>query len=199
MNRVRSLVCDKIFMLIFTEQNIMKDGIYLKKIIIIFALILLAFPMVFAPMFSSVNALTVEHILVRSGQLETLTINLLAPQTVTGSFNVSGTERNSTVDFWVRDPDGATILDAETAANGENFTFTANSDGEYVLNFKNHLAFDENVDLEYSVSSPPVRILGLDPITFSGVVIEIAVALAIVGFVIYRTHSRRRSTQSPLS
>jgi hypothetical protein len=155
--------------------------------------------MIFAPMFSSVNALTVEHILVPSNQLETLTINLLAPQTVTGSVNISETEQNSTIDFWVRNPNGATILDAETAANGENFTFTAVSDGEYVLNFKNHLAYNENVDVEYSVSTPPVRILGLDPINFIGIIIEIAAVLAIAGFVVYRTHAKRRTTQSPLS
>jgi len=170
----------------------------LKKSITIFTLILLASPMIFAPMFSPASALTVEHILVRSGQLETLTINLLAPQTVTGSFNVSGTGRNDTVDFWVRDPNGATILDAETAANGENFTFTANSDGEYVLNYKNHLAYDENVDLEYSASSPPIRILGFDPIVFSSGIAMVAV-FAILGFLAYRTHAKRRTTQSPLS
>lgn len=92
--------------------------------------------LIFASLFSLVNASTVEHLLVGSGQQETVPINLLAPQTVTGSLNISGIERNDTVNFWVRTPNGATILDAETTANGKNFTFTASSDGEYVLNFK---------------------------------------------------------------
>lgn len=167
---------------------------YLKKSIAIFVLILLVCPVV-VTMVSLVDALTVEHVLVGSGQVETLAIKLLAPQTVTGSLNVSGSGLNVTVDFWVSSPSGVTILDAETAASGKNFVFTASSDGNYVLNFKNHLAFDESVDLEYSVSSPPARILGLDLVSFVGVIVEVVVALVVVGFVFYRFYFRRRRLQ----
>ena len=89
-------------------------------------------------MFSLVNASTVESIYVRDdGEIETITINLQAKQKVIGAFNISGS-REDIVDFWVRDPAGAIILDSGTVVDGANFTFTANSDGEYTLNFQNN-------------------------------------------------------------
>lgn len=143
---------------------------------------------------SSINASIVQQILVRIDQLETLPINLLSPQTVSGLFNISAIESNATIDFWVTNPSGKTILDIETAPNGQNFTFTASSDGIYVLNFKNHLQHDENISLDYSVSSPPYRILGLDPLFFAGTILEAVIVLAIIGYVIYRVRARRRKS-----
>jgi hypothetical protein len=149
----------------------------------------------FASIFSLVNASTVEHIRVRIGEQMTLTINLQARQTVTGSFNISGSGRDDMVDFWVRDPLGVITLNSGTVSNGENFTFTANSDGEYVLNFQNNVEYNKNVDLEYSVSSPPI--LGFDPLVFGGIVIVIGAVLVIVGFGVYRNHTKRSTTQIP--
>ena len=149
--------------------------------------------MIFASTLSLVNASTVEHIFVRSGQQETLTINLQAKQTVTGSFNVSGAGRDDMVDFWVRDPNGAIILNSGTVSNGADFTFTASSDGEYVLNFQNNVEYNKSIDLKYSVSSPPI--LGFDPIVFSGIAIAVGVVLAIVGFTVYKNRARRRIPQ----
>jgi hypothetical protein len=143
---------------------------------------------------SSGHASIVERILVHSGQLETLPINLLSPQVVSGSFNISAIENNATVDFWVINPNGKTILDAETAANGQNFTFTAVTDGKYVLNFKNHLQYDENISLDYSVSSPPSRIMGVDPLFFVGTILEAVIVLAIVAYFIYRIRAGRRKS-----
>lgn len=168
----------------------MRKGIIFDVIVVFFLLAI-----VFASMFSLVNASTVEHIHVRSGEQMTLTINLQARQTVTGSFNVSGTGRDDMVDFWVRDPHGAIILNSGTVTNGENFTLTASSDGEYVLNFQNNVVNNKNVDLEYSVSSPPI--LGFDPIVFSGMVIAIVVILAIVGFAVHRNYAKRSIFQIP--
>lgn len=144
---------------------------------------------------TSTPATNVEHLLVVSGQQVAVPISLQAPQTVTGSFNISGTILNDTVDFWVGNPKGATILDAETAPNGKIFTFTASNDGEYVLNFKNHLEYNEKIDLEYSLSSAPLRILGLDTLTFVGVLIEIVLVLAIAGYLLYKTQTRHKSHQ----
>lgn len=171
-------------------------GLQMRKVIILDSIIVFfALTIVFASMFSLVNASTIEHVLVRSGQQETLTINLQPKQTVTGSFNISGVGRDDMVDFWVRDPNGAIILNSGTVADGENFTFTASSDGEYVLNFQNNVEYNKNVDLEYSVSSPPI--LGFDPVVFSVIVIAIGIVLAIVGFAVYRNHAKRRTPQIP--
>ena len=151
---------------------------------------------IFASMFSLVNALTVEHIYFRGGvEQKALTINLQARQTVIGSFNISGYRQNDMVDFWVRDPLGTIILNSGTVSHGENFTFTASSDGEYVLNFQCNVGTRTTVDLEYSVGSSPI--LGIDPVVFSGIAIAIGVVLAIVGFGVYRNRAKRSTTQIP--
>lgn len=166
---------------------------------------LLASMIIFASMFSLTNASTVEHVSVRSGEQETITINLQAKQTVTGSFNVSGSGRDDVIDFWVRDPNGVIILDSGTVADGENFTFTADNNGEYILNFENNVEYNKHIDLEYDVSSPsiidviPTQILGVDPIVFSVLVIAIGAVLAILAFAFYRrSHARRGTIQSPI-
>lgn len=125
----------------------MKKEINLKKLISVILICLVC-----SSMFSMVKATTVENILVRDGEQETLTITLQANQKVIGEFNITGS-REDLIDFWVRDPNGNIVLDSGTVANGENFTFTANTDGEYVLNFKNNLSYNKYIDLEYDIES----------------------------------------------
>lgn len=120
----------------------------MKKIIIAIPIIILL-----VSMFSLVNASTVESIFVRDdGEIETITMTLQANQKVIGAFNISGA-REDIVDFWVRDPAGAIILDSGTVVDGENFTFTANSDGEYTLSFQNNGDYTKYIDLEYDIES----------------------------------------------
>lgn len=168
----------------------MRKVIILDVIVVFFTL-----AMVFAQMFSLVNASTLEHVSVRSGQQGTLTINLQAMQTVTGSFNVSGGTPRM-IDFWVRDPDGVIILNSGTVSNSESFSFTASSNGEYILNFQNNVQSTKTIYLEYSVSPPPI--LEFDPLVSSDIVIAMGVVLAIVGFAFYRkSHARRTNARLP--
>lgn len=104
-------------------------------------------------MFSLVNASTVESIYVRDdGEIGTITINLQANQKAIGTFNITGA-REDIVDFWVRDPEGVIILDSGTIVNGANFTFAANSDGEYTLNFQNNGDYTKYISLKYDIES----------------------------------------------
>jgi hypothetical protein len=120
----------------------------LKKTIIAIPIIILL-----VSMFSLVNASTVESIYVRDdGEIGTITINLQANQKAIGAFNITGA-REDIVDFWVRDPEGVIILDSGTIVNGANFTFTANSDGEYTLNFQNNGDYTKYINLEYDIES----------------------------------------------
>jgi hypothetical protein len=158
----------------------------------------LSIVLILAPIFSLVNALTVENFLVDSGENETLTINLQAKQTVTGSFSITGLGSAlapNTIDFWVRDLNGVIILNSSTVSDGENFTFTASSEGEYILNFLNDFGYRMHIDLEFSASSPPI--LGFDLIVFSVIIVVIGVVLAIVGFAVYRNRAKRRIVQLP--
>jgi hypothetical protein len=160
--------------------------------VVIFGVIVAFFAllMVFAPMLSLVNASTVEHISVRSGQQKTLTINLSAKQTVFGSFNITGAGPD-VIDFWVRDPDGAIILDSGTVSEGEGFLFTADSEGEYTLNFQNNIEYNKGIDLEYSVGLSPN--LGFDPLVIIGIIIVGGAVLVIVYFALLRSQSKRKT------
>jgi hypothetical protein len=158
-------------------------------------IIVISIVLIFAPMFSLVNASTVGNLLIESGQQETLTINLQAKQIVTGSFNVTGLGSAlapNAIDFWVIDPNGAMILNSGTVLDGENFTFTASSEGEYILNFQNNAGYRMYVVYEYSEGSTPIP--EFDPLVFSGWVIIIVAVSAIIGFVVYGTYAKRRAT-----
>lgn len=178
-----------------------------KSIKIILIVTFLASMMIFASILSLTNASTVKHVSlsVRDGEIGTITINLQAKQTVTGAFNVTEIHRDMSIDFWVRDPNGAIILNSGTVVRGENFTFTATNEGEYVLNFDNrHYDYFKTVELEFSVSSPsiidlPTQILGVDPLVFISIAIAIGAVVAIVGVAVYRTHAKRRTSQIPPS
>jgi len=149
------------------------------------------------PLFALANASSIEQTHVNSGAISTIALNLQSKQRVTGSFNISsGNSRDKNIDFSVRDPLGAIILDSGRVVRGENFSFTAENDGEYTLTFDNSFSGTrKNIQLEYDVSSPPI--LGFDPIVFSGIVIATGVVLAIIGFAVYRNQAKRRTTQIP--
>ncbi len=122
-------------------------------------LLLIVLVLTLTPMFSLVNASTIGNLLIKSGQQETLTITLQPMQTVTGNFNVTGLGSAlapNTIDFWVRDPKGAIILNSGTVLDGENFTFTASSEGEYILNFQNNAGYRMYIVYEYSTRSTSI-------------------------------------------
>jgi len=173
----------------------------MKTILIITLLVSM---MIFASMFSLTNASTVEQVFYIGDESKTLTLNLQAKQTVTGSFNITGEGRyDASVDFSVIDPNEVALIDT-IVWNEYNFTFKAFTDGEHKLIFDNYGGYSKYIELAYDVSSPsildvPIQILGVDPMVFSGIVIVIGTVLAILAFAFYRrSHARRRTTQSPI-
>jgi len=161
----------------------------LKKTIIAIPIMVLL-----VSMFSLVKASTVESIYVRDdGEIGTITINLQANQKAIGAFNITGA-REDIVNFWVRDPEGVIILDSGTIVNGANFTFTANSDGEYTLNFQNNGDYTKYISLEYNIESGflpnlPTPTDGLIWIVLGAVII----VLVLVGIGVYVLFRRNRN------
>ena len=147
---------------------------------------------VLSSMFSSATASTVKSVYVRSGEQETITINLQAKQKVIGAFNISGS-REDLIDFWVRDPTGAIVLDSGTVADGENFTFTANSNGEYTLNFENNVAYTKFINLEYDIESEILPNLSNSDVLICIVIGAVAVGLLLTGIGIYVMLRRNRN------
>lgn len=159
--------------------------------------------MIFALGLSLTNASTVKIVSIRAGEQETVFISLQAKQTVTGSFNVTGSGQDI-IDFWVRNPKGEIILNSGTVADRGNFAFTADSDGEYALNFKNNIDYRKSVNLEYEVNSPSIidvispQNMGVDPLVFAGLIIAVGAVLAIMGFAFYRrSHAKKVNNQPP--
>jgi hypothetical protein len=167
----------------------------MKTVLIV---ILLASMMIFTFILSLTNASTVEQVFFIGDETKTVTLNLQASQTVTGSFNITGEGRyDPSIDFSVIDPNGVALIDSKGVLNGKNFTFKAFTDGEHKLIFDNYGGYDKYIELAYDVSSP--SILGIDPLLFSGIVIAIGAVLAILAFTFYRrSHARQRTTQSPI-
>ena len=172
----------------------------------VLTVILLASMMIFTHILSLTNASTVEQVFFIGDETKTVTLNLQASQTVTGSFNITGEGRyDPSIDFSVIDPNGVALIDSKGVLNGKNFTFKAFTDGEHKLIFDNYGGYDKYIELAYDVSFPSIldmsssQILGIDPLLFSGIVITIGAVLAILAFTFYRrSHARRGTTQSPI-
>ena len=130
------------------------------------------------------NASTLETIFVPDdGEIETLTIHLQANQKLNGAFNVTG-RIPRVIDFWVRDPNGAVILESGTVAEGENFTFTANNSGGYVLNFQNFDDYSKTISLEYNIESEFLPMPNQDNLLLWIIIIALLIGLGLMGSVI---------------
>ena len=120
-----------------------------------------------------------SKISINRGKLETMSVYLQTQQKFRGSFNVSG-GREHIIDFWVRDPNGAIILNSGTVAEQINFEFTASRNGEYILNFENNdNSYSKFISLEFEIESGFLPNL-LDQDTFLLWVIIIALAIGLV-------------------
>ena len=107
--------------------------------------------------FLTVNASQVQSIQVSPGYEQTLTYNLSSGQTFSGSISISGGSGND-VNFWVTNPQGASILNYGKVSGGTSFEFTAQSSGAYTLHFDNSFSIisSKSVYLTYDVTSPKV-------------------------------------------
>ena len=150
-----------------------------------------------AVMFSLASAANVESTYVAPEGQSSISGNFHSGEKVSGSFNVTGgTNKNWGIDFWVRDPTGTIVLNSGRVVHGENFTFTADHDGEYTFNFGNSFAsVGKRVWLMYDVSPPPI--IGLDPTIFLAAVLVAATVLASLAFIFYRrSHIRKKAKEN---
>ena len=101
----------------------------------------------------SIDRSTFEQTFLIRDETKTLTVNLQANQTVTGSFNITGEGRyDASIDFNVIDPSGVVLID-KTVLNRTDFTFKAFTDGEHKLVFDNYGGYDKYIELAYDVIS----------------------------------------------
>lgn len=107
----------------------------------------------------------------------TRTVELSEGDKVSGSINVSGGANND-INFYVTDPDGATILRYDRATQ-TSFSFTASTTGTYTMHFDNSFSLfaSKSVTLNYTVTK---AILGLAPELFYLLVIIIVVIIAVI-------------------
>jgi hypothetical protein len=111
------------------------------------------------------------------GEQMLLSINLDDNSYVSGIVDASGG-----IDFWVTDPQNATILDLGAVYYITNFNFTSHGSGVYILHFGN----PGNLSYGYSIPKASVVTLSLEVPTQSSVislVIPIAVVAVVIGAV----------------
>jgi hypothetical protein len=109
----------------------------------------------------------------------TITLSLHETDTVSGSFSVVSNDQTG-INFYITGPGGNTFLSYDNVLQ-KNFSFTANSTGDYQLHFNNSVSstYAKTVSLDYN----SVRyIMGMPEEQFLFVVIAV---FAVVGIVVY--------------
>jgi flagellar basal body-associated protein FliL len=142
----------------------------------------------------------VESFNVPAGYVETETVNLNNGWKFTGSVAISGGSGND-VNFWITNPQGATILNDGRVSQGTTFEFTAQQSGAYVMHFDNTFSIVSTKMVNLSWSVHPA-IFGID-LGFLLTVIAIVIAIAFVvlflltllAFVLFRRKQRRGANQ----
>jgi hypothetical protein len=132
-----------------------------------------------------VRASSVQVVQVGALTEQTLTFNLSAGQTFTGSLAISGGSGND-INFWITDPEGATIVNLGRVSQGGSFDFTAQMSGAYTLYFDNSFSLlsSKTVSLTYDIGFPTIAGLDLGQVLtilgiimiFSFVILVLAVA-----------------------
>lgn len=152
----------------------------MKKIIVVLFLAILV---------SCVSATQVETIQVPPLIKKMFVFNLDEGEKVTGSLSISGGSGND-INFWITNPQGATVINLDRVSNGANFEFTAHQSGAYTFHFDNQFSLfsSKTVSLTFDVS----RALPIDPI----MLIAIGVAIIAVVIVISVAMRYRRKTQT---
>lgn len=118
--------------------------------------------------FSLANAANVRSFSVDALSWRELTFNLGNGQRFSGSLSIGG--GGNDIEFWVKDPTGATILNWGRVYSGRSFEFTANKDGAYTLHFDNSFSWfsSRTVHLTYDIHAP--LIFGFEPLVFAAIV-----------------------------
>jgi hypothetical protein len=110
-----------------------------------------------------------------------ITLNLKETDSVSGSFSVVSNDETG-INFFVTDPYNNTILQYDNVFH-RDFSFTAESDGNYQMRFDNSLsaAYSKTVSVNYSSTH---YIFGMPQEQFLFILIAIVALIGIVLFVL---------------
>ncbi|MEJ2242099.1 MAG: emp24/gp25L/p24 family protein [Candidatus Bathyarchaeota archaeon] len=138
----------------------------------------------------SINfAAEVETFNVDAGNENIFTLSLHAGMNVEGTISVTGGNGND-IDFWITDPSGNIVLDAERVSQETHFDFAANENGKYNLHFNNSFSIlsTKNVVITYEIT-----ISGLNGTQLLLLAILVA-AIIVVGIVIILKKGKKENT-----
>ncbi|MBN1244829.1 hypothetical protein JXA31_04480 [Candidatus Bathyarchaeota archaeon] len=181
----RSIKCNlKQNMLRFTNEKVVK-----LEIIIFVVTVVVVLTFAFTGQSSYAGYQTIDW----NNASRALTFDLQTGQTVTGSFSLAGNERT---DYIIYNQDIGEIIVSQTSEHKGDFTFTAKTDGQYILRIHVENPFSEYMDYSYSISTP--SILGVDRTVLTGIVITIGVVLALTIAVwdLRRTRMKKKTRKS---
>jgi hypothetical protein len=136
---------------------------------------------------------------VSAGQIETVSFNLDTGQQFTGSLAITGGSGND-INFYVTNPQGATILNDGRVSQGTPFQFTAQSSGAYTLHFDNSFSIlsSKEVVLTYNVSLPTIA--GINFELFLTIIAVVFILVIVIVILAVRLNRRKTSlkTNQPL-
>lgn len=143
----------------------------------------------------SVKASSVESVEVSPLTQQMLVFNLQTGQKFTGSLSISGGSGND-INFWITDPQGATILNLGRVSQGTSFDFTAQSSGAYTLYFDNSFSLlsSKTVSVTYDIGLPSV--LGIDFGQFLIIIVVIVALLFVIVALAVALNRRKRTAKT---
>ncbi len=130
----------------------------------------------------------------------TFTVSSLSPfqivlptgTTFNGSISTTGTVR-----FWVSAPDGAQIVNLGLVDKAATFSFVAQQDGNYTLNFENDLPSSNPVQVTFSYVTNPDLSGGNNstgtPLTYQIILVIITILGSILIFFLVRKKNKNRT------
>jgi hypothetical protein len=147
----------------------------MKKVIVLEVIVIIATLAVVLPLaFTGLSSYAGYNAVDWNNASRALTFNLQTGQTVTGSFSFIPALNKS---YAIYNEDVGEIMLSQTSDNKGNFTFTAKTDGEYILGIYHDKPFGMYIRYSYSISAAPI--LGVDRTVLTGIVVTIGAVLAL--------------------
>jgi hypothetical protein len=123
---------------------------------------------------------TIMDVTIHAGQEVTNTINLQADDHVVIKYSVLGEQDDTTINFYMTNPDQAVGITNPNSAGG-TVTFVCTNPGDYVLHFSNGgSTIDKFVSIDYEIEH---YILGMPQMFFLTIVIALLCVAAVAVFI----------------